>query len=148
LEKISYPCSIHSAFHSPVLEQHVGHASCGAILAQTSNTQAVTREAAVSVLRHDIGATICYIDTVVTVITVVAIDGDVGTANADTVGVGGERDGLVAGAVDWCCVMEMVGDLDVGPRNAHTPSDRFVNLDVGDLTVCHVERRKSRAVGL
>ena len=42
----------------------------------------------------------------------------------------------------------MIADLDVAPRNAETPSDRLDRLDVGNLAVHHVERRKSRAVGL
>ena len=47
----------------------------------------MTREATISVLRHDIATTIRYIDTVVTIITIVSIDGDVATANGNAVGV-------------------------------------------------------------
>jgi len=108
----------------------------------------MTPEATVSVLRHDIAATICDIDTVVTVVPVIAVDSDIGTANGDAVGVGGKTGLLVAVAVVWCCVDEIVTDLVVSPRNAETPGDGLDDLDVGDLAVCHLERRKSRAVGL
>ncbi len=47
----------------------------------------MTREATISVLRYNIVAAIHYIDTVVTVMTVVAVDGDIGTTNAYAVGV-------------------------------------------------------------
>lgn len=51
-------------------------------------------------------------------------------------------------AVRWPSVNEMVVDLDVAPRNTETPSDRLNDLDVGDLAGCHMERQKSRTVGL
>ena len=47
----------------------------------------MTCEATISVLRHDIVATVRYIDAVVTVITVVAVEGDIGTTNGYAVSV-------------------------------------------------------------
>lgn len=99
----------------------------------------MTREAAIPVLRHDIVATIRDIDTVIAVMTVVAVDSDVGAANADAVGVGGEGGSLVSSAIIRRCVDKMVADLNIGPGNAKTPSDGLDDLDVGDLAVGHVE---------
>lgn len=47
----------------------------------------MTCEATISVLRYDILATVRDIDAIVTVMTVVAIEGDIGTANTYAVGV-------------------------------------------------------------
>lgn len=47
----------------------------------------MTREATIPVLRYNIAATIRDIDTVVTIKTVVAVDGDISTANAYSVSV-------------------------------------------------------------
>jgi hypothetical protein len=142
LKMLSHPCSKVSVFHGPVLEHHIVHVSRIATLAQTSNRQSMTRVATISVLYQDIVATIRYIDTVVTVMTVVAVEGDISTANGDAVGVCGEAfGGMTRSAVRWRCVNEMVGDLYVAPRNAETPSDRLNDLDVGDFAGVHVKRQ-------
>jgi len=47
----------------------------------------MTGVATIPVLHHDIATTIRYIDTVVTVMTVVAVEVDIVTANGDAVGV-------------------------------------------------------------
>ena len=145
---VTNPCSVYSIVHSPILEQYIRHTSSGAALAQTSNSQSMTREAAISVLRNDIATTIRNSDTIIAVITIVAIEGDVGAANVDAIGVGGRRHGLGTGVTVRSCVDKMVADLNVGPRNAKAPSDGLDYFDVGDLAIGHMERRDSRSVRL
>ena len=108
----------------------------------------MTREAAISVLRNNIVATIPNSDTIITVINVVAVDSDVCAANADAVSVSGKGHGLVSGAIARNCVDKMVTDLNVGPGNAKTPSDGLDDLDVGDLAIGQVEHCNSRSVSL
>ena len=108
----------------------------------------MTREAAIPVLRNDIATTIRNSDTIIAVITIVAIESDVGAANVDAVGVGGRRHGLRTGVTVRSCVNKMVADLNVGPGNAKAPSDGLDDFDVGNLTIGHVERRDPRSVRL
>ena len=92
----------------------------------------MARETAETVLRHNILGTTRYSDTVVAVITVVAVDGDVFTVNADSVGVGWETLARLFGVIGRICVDIGVEDLGVRPRNADTPSNGLDEPDVGD----------------
>ena len=145
---VTNPCSVYSIVHSPILEQYIRHTRSGAALAQTSNSQSMTREAAIPVLRNNIVTTSPNSNTIIAVITIVAIESDVGAANVNAIGVGGRRHGLGMGVTVRSCVDKMVADLNVGPRNAKAPSDGLDYFDIGDLAIGHMERRDSRSVRL
>ena len=75
----------------------------------------MSREAAVSVPRHDIAGTVQYTDTVVAAPAIVAIEDNVLAAKVEAVGVRGKIGGLGAADVVRRGVNEVVCDLDVLP---------------------------------
>lgn len=140
--------SVDGTLHGPVLEEDVGDGVHLAVATQRTDRQAVRGESAVAVLGDDVASTVHDRDAVVTVVAVVAVQGDVLARHVEAVGVEGEARGLITSAVVGSGIDKVVGNLDVGSGDVEAPGNRLDDLDVRDAASGDVERRQLRTEDL
>lgn len=72
-----YPCSVNRAVHRPVLEKHILNCMISAIATEGTYGKAMRGEATETVLGDDVASTVDHRDTIVSVMSIISIDGDV-----------------------------------------------------------------------
>lgn len=75
--KHEYPCTINSTVHRPVLEKHILDCMVGAVATERANGKTMRREAAEAILSDDVASTVDHRYTVISVMAIISIDGDV-----------------------------------------------------------------------